>query len=94
MWQIKEVSACLADWMLTGLPAGNATLFLGSVMPHYEFSYAPLTQDDGTPVALPDPGDAGFAYQLSDQHILTHSNFDDFPQTALTVEFWIWSIDR
>jgi hypothetical protein len=25
--------------------------------------------------------------------VMLHTNFKDFPSTAITVEFWMWSVD-
>eukprot|EP00210_Caulerpa_lentillifera_P001039 g1002.t1 len=73
---------------------GIASLFLGSLMPHFEFSAAPLTRVSGRPLHPPTVGDAGYALQLNDQHIIISKQFLDFPTDSITIEFSMWSIDK
>jgi len=75
----------------TGNP--NNDLILGSIGPTYEYSYAPLTDKDFSPLELPKPGYSGYAMKLHDEQVLLKQNFYDFPSDAITVEFWMWSID-
>jgi hypothetical protein len=44
-------------------------LQLRSNPPHWEYSYAPLTQTDMMPVMPPVPGAAGYALALSDRQV-------------------------
>lgn len=68
-------------------------LYLSADAPQWVYSTAPLALPDGTPVAAPTPGAAGHAFYLSDQQVLIHKNFHDFPSDELTVEFWMQSTD-
>lgn len=73
-------------------PYGN-DLYLGADAPAWVYSTAPLAAKDGAPVAAPTPGAAGHAMFLSDQQVLIHKGFADFPAQELTVEFWMQSVD-
>ena len=68
-------------------------LYLSADAPQWVYSTAPLANPDGTPVAVPTPGSAGHAFRLSDQQVLIHKNFKDFPSEEITVEFWMRSTD-
>ena len=68
-------------------------LFSGADAPQWVYSTAPLSLPDGSPVALPTPGPAGHALYLSDQQVLIHKGFANFPSEELTVEFWMQSTD-
>ena len=68
-------------------------LYLSADAPQWLYSTAPLALPDGTPVGNPTPGAAGHAFYLSDQQVLIHKNFHDFPSDELTVEFWMQSTD-
>ncbi|MEW5305376.1 MAG: hypothetical protein WDW36_007919 [Sanguina aurantia] len=72
--------------------AGNH-LQLRSNTPLYVYSTAPLTNSEGVLVPPPKPGAGGYSLALHDKQVLMHSNFRDFPSTALTLEFWMWSVD-
>ncbi|KAI8469316.1 MAG: concanavalin A-like lectin/glucanase domain-containing protein [Monoraphidium minutum] len=70
--------------------------------PVWVYSYAPLTGPDGSPAAPPTPGRAGYAMRLHDRQarggprgarVLMVPEFHDFPSTAITVEFWMQSVD-
>jgi cysteine-rich repeat protein len=52
-----------------------------------------LATPTGAPVSLPTPGTAGHAFFLSDQQVLIHKSFKNFPSDELTVEFWMLSTD-
>ncbi|KAL6765981.1 concanavalin A-like lectin/glucanase domain-containing protein [Haematococcus lacustris] len=71
----------------------NNHLALRSNPPLFVYSTAPLAFSDGRPVALPLPGAGGYSLALSDQQVLLRTNFKNFPSTALTLEFWMWSVD-
>ena len=68
-------------------------LYLGADAPLWTYSSAPLALPTGAPVALPTPGSAGHAFYLSDQQVLIHKNFQNFPSDEVTVEFWMLSTD-
>jgi len=68
-------------------------LILGSIGPSYEYSYAPLTDRNFIPLEGPSPGYSGYAMKVHDEQVLIKQDFFDFPQDAITVEFWMWSID-
>eukprot|EP00884_Botryococcus_braunii_P003508 jgi/Botrbrau1/13158/Bobra.0187s0106.1 len=68
-------------------------LYLWADAPRWEYSTAPLTRSDGHRVKGPEPGDAGTALQLNDQQVLMTTNFQNWPDRELTVEFWMWSLD-
>lgn len=72
---------------------GEYALQLGSVGPGFQFSTVPLTKSNGDPVDLPTPGYTGYALELNDKQLLILRDFKDFPSEAITVEFWMWSID-
>lgn len=72
---------------------GGKDLKLGTIAPSFQYSEAPLTAADGTPLAKPHPGKMGHALKLHDKQVLMLHDFHDFPSNALTVEFWMWSID-
>ena len=72
---------------------GNRYLELGSVAPAFQFSTVPLSDADGIPAELPKPGYMGYVLELTDKQLLMLRNFHDFPSEAITVEFWMWSID-
>lgn len=69
------------------------TLSLGSIGPSFQFSTIPLTTPAGDAIEKPKPGYTGYALELSDQQLLMLKNFRDFPTSAITVEFWMWSVD-
>jgi len=74
--------------------SGNKNhLELRSNPPQWVYSTAPLTEPDGAPVPPPTPGAAGYALALHDRQVLMLPSFDDFPAEAITVEFWMNSID-
>lgn len=97
------LSACIASLRYderTRLPSvaldrggRSQHLQLRSNPPQYVYSTAPLTASDGTPVAAPTPGAGGHSLALHDRQVLMHPNFRDFPTTAITVEFWMYSVD-
>lgn len=68
-------------------------MYLGSIKPAFDYSYAPLADIDGIPLKKPEPGYLGYALGLNDQQLLMVERFDNFPSDAITVEFWMWSID-
>ena len=68
-------------------------LYYGTDAPLWVYSTAPLAKADGSPVARPTPGDAGHALRLNDQQVLINRNFQGFPETAFTIEFWMLSTD-
>jgi len=68
-------------------------LYLGADAPIWTYSTAPLALPTGAPVSLPIPGSAGHAFYLSDQQVLIHKGFQDFPSGEVTVEFWMLSTD-
>ena len=60
----------------------------------WEYSTAPLMNPQtGKPVEGPKAGSAGYAFKLDDQQVLMVSDFKNFPSSAITVEFWMWSTD-
>ncbi|KAL3133740.1 hypothetical protein ABBQ32_008228 [Trebouxia sp. C0010 RCD-2024] len=69
-------------------------LYLWSDMPRFEVSTAPLADKQGQPLQLPDSPWLDHALFLSDQQVLLATNFQNFPSTAVTVEFWMWSVDN
>ncbi|PSC70155.1 concanavalin A-like lectin glucanase [Micractinium conductrix] len=71
---------------------GANPLQLGADAPDWVYSTAPLAAPDGTPVAPPMPGSAGYAMFLSDQQVLIRPNFT-MPSDEITVEFWMQSVD-
>ena len=71
----------------------NQYLELGSVAPAFQFSTVPLSDADGVPAELPKPGYMGYVLELTDKQLLMLRNFQNFPSEAITVEFWMWSID-
>ncbi|KAK9844409.1 hypothetical protein WJX74_002134 [Apatococcus lobatus] len=72
---------------------GNAMLDLWADAPRWEYSTAPLADANGRPLDAPQAGAGGSAMYLSDQQVLMLSNFKNFPTKAITVEFWMWSVD-
>lgn len=76
------------------IPKYVNNLNLGGSGPTWHLSYAPLETEAGQPVELPRPGNAGYALELDDQQVLMLENFQGFPGTAVTVEFWMWSSDK
>lgn len=68
-------------------------LELRSNPPQWVYSTAPLTAKDNTKVTPPLPGGAGFAMALHDKQVLILPTFQDFPSKAITVEFWMLSVD-
>lgn len=72
---------------------GANDLYLSADAPTWIYSTAPLALPDGKPVPPPTPGSAGHAMHLSDQQVLIHKNFNDFPSDEVTVEFWMLSTD-
>jgi len=72
---------------------GHKYLELGSVAPVFQFSTVPLSDSNGVPLPGATPGYMGYALELSDRQLLMLRNFHDFPSDAITVEFWMWSID-
>eukprot|EP00854_Cymbomonas_tetramitiformis_P026191 gene26191-32091_t len=74
--------------------SGNSHhLLFDSDSPIWKYSTAPLAVN-GLPVAGPTAGAAGYALSLNDRQVLSMSGFHDFPATALTLEFWMWSVDK
>lgn len=71
----------------------NNDLYLGADAPLWTYSTAPLALPTGAPVSVPTPGSAGHAFYLSDQQVLIHKNFQNFPSDEVTVEFWMLSTD-
>ncbi|KAL3143288.1 hypothetical protein ABBQ38_002130 [Trebouxia sp. C0009 RCD-2024] len=69
-------------------------LYLWSDMPRFEVSTAPLADKQGQALQLPDSPWLDHALFLSDQQVLLATNFQNFPSTAVTVEFWMWSVDN
>ncbi|DBA68967.1 TPA: hypothetical protein ACH3X2_013140 [Trebouxia sp. C0005] len=72
----------------------DKALYLWSDAPRFEVSTAPLADREGQAVQLPDTFYGDHALFLSDQQVLLVTNFHDFPATAVTVEFWMWSVDN
>eukprot|EP00210_Caulerpa_lentillifera_P004747 g4531.t1 len=72
---------------------GAYSLHLGSDGPGFQFSTAPLAKANGDPIEGPRPGYNGYALELNDRQLLMYRDFHDFPTNAITVEFWMWSID-
>jgi cysteine-rich repeat protein len=69
-------------------------LQLSGSSPFWEYSTAPLMNPTtGKPVEGPKAGSAGYAFRLDDQQVLMVSDFKNFPSSAITVEFWMWSTD-
>lgn len=68
-------------------------LYLGANAPGWVYSTAPLADNTGKPLPPPTPGSAGHAMYLSDQQVLIHKGFKDFPADELTLEFWMMSWD-
>ncbi|KAK9789369.1 hypothetical protein WJX73_005379 [Symbiochloris irregularis] len=66
---------------------------LWSDSPRWEYSSAPLTYSDGVPLPPAAAGAGGHAIYLNDQQVMMISNFEGWPSTAITVEFWMWSVD-
>lgn len=88
---VKE--AANGDAVALDRTANKNHLELRSNSPQWVYSYAPLVKPDGTPVDPPAAGAAGHAMALHDQQVLILPNFQDFPSEAITVEFWMQSID-
>lgn len=72
---------------------GTNHLNLGSNPPTYQYSYVELTDKNDKPLGGPVPGPAGYAFKLHDEQVLMKENFVNFPNDAITVEFWMWSVD-
>ncbi|KAK9918751.1 hypothetical protein WJX75_006574 [Coccomyxa subellipsoidea] len=63
--------------------------------PRWEYSTAPLMDwDTGSALAPPDPGSRGHALHLNDQQALMLTDFKDWPRDAITIEFWMLSVDK
>eukprot|EP00884_Botryococcus_braunii_P000733 jgi/Botrbrau1/10660/Bobra.53_2s0017.2 len=78
---------------LTG--AGGHSLLLWADGPRWQFSTAPLSDPSGKPLEAPKPGaGGGQALSLTDQQVLMVPKFKNWPASAITVEFWMWSVDR
>lgn len=75
--------------------SGNKNdLTMRSSPPEYIYSSAPLTDNAGVALPPPQPGAAGYALALHDKQVVILPDFQDFPSTALTLEFWMLSVDR
>lgn len=72
---------------------GSNHLRLGSQAPVWVMSTVPLINDDGKPVPKPQPGAAGYGLRLNDRQVVSLSNFKGFPADAISVEFWMNSVD-
>ncbi|BDA49076.1 probable Sushi, von Willebrand factor type A, EGF and pentraxin pentraxin domain-containing protein at C-terminar half [Coccomyxa sp. Obi] len=63
--------------------------------PRWEYSTAPLMDwDSGEALAPADPGSRGHSLLLNDQQALTLTEFQNWPRDAITVEFWMMSVDK
>eukprot|EP01025_Chloroclados_australasicus_P038522 TRINITY_DN3971_c0_g1_i4.p1 TRINITY_DN3971_c0_g1~~TRINITY_DN3971_c0_g1_i4.p1 ORF type:complete len:634 (+),score=46.13 TRINITY_DN3971_c0_g1_i4:276-2177(+) len=71
-------------------------LLLGAEGPQWEYSSAPLTNNQGQPLdgLTSSASIEGYALRLNDRQVLMHSNFHSFPEKQITVEFWMWSTDN
>eukprot|EP01023_Acetabularia_acetabulum_P041229 TRINITY_DN400_c4_g1_i3.p1 TRINITY_DN400_c4_g1~~TRINITY_DN400_c4_g1_i3.p1 ORF type:complete len:1004 (+),score=177.52 TRINITY_DN400_c4_g1_i3:132-3143(+) len=70
-------------------------LLLGAEGPQWEYSTAPLTNNQGIPLHLPQSViSPNYALRLNDRQVLMHTEFKNFPNKAITVEFWMWSTDN
>lgn len=69
-------------------------LLLDSIAPTWVYSTAPLAGQDGMPLPGPTPGSSGYSLKLHDQQVAMVTNFEGFPSRAITVEFWMRSVDR
>jgi len=87
----NAVDTQLSDGAVVPRTVNN--LDLGGTGPTWQLSYAPLETADGLPVGGPKAGSAGYALMLDDKQVLMLENFQDFPSTELTLEFWMWSVD-
>ena len=75
-------------------------MVLGGNAPAWQLSYAPLVEevDVGGEVKVshedPKAGAAGASLLLNDEQVVVKENFQGFPSTSITVEFWMWSVDK
>ncbi|GBF95915.1 hypothetical protein Rsub_08038, partial [Raphidocelis subcapitata] len=91
---VKSLGGANPDQMIAvDRTSGANHLSLRSNPPEWVYSYAPLTLPDGTPAPPPTPGRAGYAMRLHDNQVLMVPEFHDFPSSAITVEFWMQSVD-
>eukprot|EP01024_Parvocaulis_polyphysoides_P075800 TRINITY_DN980_c0_g3_i3.p1 TRINITY_DN980_c0_g3~~TRINITY_DN980_c0_g3_i3.p1 ORF type:complete len:1054 (-),score=150.66 TRINITY_DN980_c0_g3_i3:249-3056(-) len=69
-------------------------LLLGAEGPQWEYSSAPLTNNQGKPLAGLQASNGNYALRLNDRQVLMHAEFQNFPSKAITLEFWMWSTDN
>lgn len=69
-------------------------LLLDSMSAAWVYSTAPLTSSDGLLLPGPTPGSSGYSLKLHDKQVAMVTDFEGFPSRALTVEFWMRSVDR
>lgn len=72
---------------------GTNDLALGADAPLWSAATVPLADEAGKPLPPSHVGEAGHAMSLSDQQVLITTNFEGFPDTEVTVEFWMLSTD-
>ncbi|CAD7701100.1 unnamed protein product [Ostreobium quekettii] len=72
---------------------GDNNLVVDSIAPSYQYSDVPLISKHGKPAVGPSSGFSGYSLQIHSQQVLISPEFKKFPSEAITIEFWIWSID-
>eukprot|EP01023_Acetabularia_acetabulum_P045632 TRINITY_DN4636_c0_g1_i1.p1 TRINITY_DN4636_c0_g1~~TRINITY_DN4636_c0_g1_i1.p1 ORF type:complete len:894 (+),score=183.65 TRINITY_DN4636_c0_g1_i1:220-2682(+) len=71
---------------------GAQDLLLGGDGPSFRYSDAPLTDQQGRVMEMSSTA-IGYALRLHDEQVLMLTNFQGFPGSAVTVEFWMQSVD-
>eukprot|EP01026_Neomeris_dumetosa_P051141 TRINITY_DN4496_c0_g1_i1.p1 TRINITY_DN4496_c0_g1~~TRINITY_DN4496_c0_g1_i1.p1 ORF type:complete len:1030 (-),score=176.63 TRINITY_DN4496_c0_g1_i1:568-3657(-) len=71
---------------------GSQNLLLGADGPTAVYSSAPLTDMQGSILTMSSTA-TNYALKLHDKQVLMHPNFQNFPKSAITVEFWMKSVD-
>ena len=78
--------------------SGNKNdMYLGGSTPVWQISTAPLIEVEASGNLMyrePVPGAAGSSLMLMDAQTVLSENFANFPSSAITVEFWMWSVDK
>lgn len=75
-----------------GSTGAHNDLVLGADAPMWVTSTVPLALDTAH-IDRPRPSDSDWSLKLHDKQVIMHPNFADFPEKAITVEFWMLSSD-
>ena len=92
---VNAVAPSTADASLTLLVASPAAVRTLSDAPHQPMAVDMPAFKKGLAAAdLAEVAVSGYAIGLSDQQVLINSAMRDFPSAAITVEFWMRSVDK